>query len=78
MGNNLRICFGGENMTLAFEDFFERKIVLDDTVMDNSDLACFMGMGILIGRPSVGRPSSMTDPYPSIKGLPSDQFLQSL
>ena len=76
MGDDLRIRFRGENMPLAFQDFFEGKIVFNDAIVDHSDSACLMGMSILIRWPSMGRPSSMTNPYPPIKGLSSDQLFQ--
>ena len=77
MRNDLRIRFRCENMAFALERFLEGKIVFNDAIVDHSHLACLMGMGIFVRRPSVGGPSGMTDPHLSIKGLLSDQLLQS-
>jgi len=56
-------------MPFTFKDIFEEKIVFNDTIVDDSDFACLMGVSVLIRWPSMGRPPSMTDPDLTIKGL---------
>jgi len=48
MGDDLGICLRGEDMAFAFKNLFKSKIVFNNAIVDDSDLACFMGMSILV------------------------------
>src|SRR4030042_3702222 len=69
MGEDLAIRLRAEDMPLPDEFFFERKIVLDDSVVDDNQgpRAIAMRMGVLLARPSVGRPAGVPQPATSLE-----------
>lgn len=64
MSNDLGIGLGPENMPFGLELMLQYKVVLDDSVVHNDEVAGTVAvwMGILLVGPPVSRPACMTDP----------------
>ena len=64
VGNNLGVGFGHESVAFGDEGFLERKIVFDDAVVNDHDLAVTITvrMGVLFSGPAMSSPAGVADP----------------
>ena len=70
IGDDLRVGFGSEDVTVRGELTAQRFMVLDDAVVHHRDpVPGDMGMGVALVRRTVGRPTGMRDPDPAPQGL---------
>ena len=78
VGNDLGVGFGHESVAFSDEGFLERKIVLDDAVVNDHDLAAAITvrMGVLFGGPAMSSPTSVADPVAAFTGILAKRFLQ--
>jgi len=76
MGYDLGVGFAFEDMTGLTQPVLQLEIVLDDTVMDHDDRSGFMGMGIDLGRTTMGGPAGMPDTDGAGQGTGKQPFFQ--
>src|SRR5688500_17344590 len=78
VGDYLGVRLGLERAAVRREPFFQRKIVLNDAVMDDHDLARLISvrMDVLLGRPTVRGPARMADAVGTVKRIQPDAFLE--
>ena len=78
MRDDFCISFGNEFVPVRLQFTFERKVVLDDAVVNNDDVASAvtMGMRILFRGAAVGCPARVADAVGAFKGMLADDFFQ--
>jgi hypothetical protein len=78
VGDDLSVGFGSELVAFLDQFLFERKIVLDDAVVDddNATRAVPVRVGVLFGRTAVGGPPRVPDAISAIEGLVADDLFE--
>jgi hypothetical protein len=63
MRDDLGVGFGDEPVALGLKLMFQREVILDDTVVNDDDVAFAVPVGVrvLFGRPAVRRPPRVAD-----------------
>ena len=74
MWDHFGISLRGKLVTFRDELFFELAIVLNDTIMDDSDFAWDMRMRVTLRRLTMGRPAGMSDTDMTIEKLRIDRY----
>src|SRR3989338_7935382 len=78
MCNNLCIGIGQKLPAFFKEGFFQRKIILNNAIMDNGYLPGYMRMCVLLRRLAMSSPSGMSNTNHPVQGLLIEAFLQDI
>jgi hypothetical protein len=78
VGYNLCVRVTQEDAAASHKLSLERKVVLDDTVVNHHDGSRAVGMCVFFGGTSVGRPSGMPNSHRAGDGIITKQRLQIL
>src|ERR1035438_9265128 len=78
VGNDFGVGLGGELVAFGDQLLFQRKIVFDDSIVDDDDLsrAVAMRVGIFLGGAAVGGPAGVSDAVGAVKRLDADHFFE--
>jgi hypothetical protein len=78
MGNDLGVGLSGEAVALGDELLLQRKVVLDDAVVDDDDLAGAVAvrMRVFFGGAAVSGPASVADAVGAVEWLEADGLFQ--
>ena len=78
VGDDLRVGLGDERVAELLQLALEIKVILDDAVVHDDDLAgaVLMGMRVLFGRPAVRGPTRVPDAVDALERLRVDGLLE--
>jgi len=78
VSNDFGVGFGSELVALGNQLFLERKIVFDDAIVDDDDLAGAVAMrvGVLLSGTAVGGPAGVSDAIGAVERLDPDDFFK--